>query len=171
MGTSKKPNGKKRKRGRGRGEEEEADSARLAELGGWELVVRRGSAEEVCEMGEWAKGRSERERKGMAARLFGSRCVCQWIVGTSKKPNGKKRKRGRGRGEEEEADSARLAELGQPSRIRFFLLAAPTPSFPLLAVRFLARAHDDGNVGGFGGRRGLGLSPSLSLSLSGVTVH
>ncbi|GAA5956444.1 hypothetical protein JCM8115_001726 [Rhodotorula mucilaginosa] len=42
VGTSKKPNGKKRKRGRGRGEEEEADSARLAELGGWELVVRRG---------------------------------------------------------------------------------------------------------------------------------
>ncbi|KWU46266.1 hypothetical protein RHOSPDRAFT_32267 [Rhodotorula sp. JG-1b] len=41
VGTSKKPNGKKRKRGRGRGEEEEADSGWLAELGGWELVLRR----------------------------------------------------------------------------------------------------------------------------------
>ncbi|GAA5861927.1 hypothetical protein JCM3774_001353 [Rhodotorula dairenensis] len=34
------------------------------------------------------------------------------VVGTAKKPNGKKRKRGRGRGEEEEADPAHLAEHG-----------------------------------------------------------
>lgn len=46
VGTSKKPNGKKRNRGRGRGEEEEADSERLKELGGWELVLLRRSGED-----------------------------------------------------------------------------------------------------------------------------
>ncbi|GAA5970945.1 hypothetical protein JCM11641_004518 [Rhodosporidiobolus odoratus] len=40
VGTSKKPNGKKRKRGRGRGEEEEADRARMEEAGGWEVVMK-----------------------------------------------------------------------------------------------------------------------------------
>ncbi|GAA6051360.1 hypothetical protein JCM3770_004501 [Rhodotorula araucariae] len=40
VGTSKRPNGKKRKRGRGRGEEEEADRARVEEEGGWACVVR-----------------------------------------------------------------------------------------------------------------------------------
>lgn len=34
------------------------------------------------------------------------------VVGTGKRPNGKKRKRGRGRGEEEEADPAQVAEQG-----------------------------------------------------------
>lgn len=39
VGTSKRPNGKKRKRGRGRGEEEEADRGRVEEQGGWEMVL------------------------------------------------------------------------------------------------------------------------------------
>ncbi|GAA5909231.1 hypothetical protein JCM8208_005622 [Rhodotorula glutinis] len=41
VGTSKRPNGKKRKRGRGRGEEEEADRGRVEDEGGWACVVRR----------------------------------------------------------------------------------------------------------------------------------
>ncbi|GJN89150.1 hypothetical protein Rhopal_002124-T1 [Rhodotorula paludigena] len=40
VGTSKRPNGKKRKRGRGRGEEEEADRERMEDEGGWEAVLR-----------------------------------------------------------------------------------------------------------------------------------
>lgn len=40
VGTSKRPNGKKRKRGRGRGEEEEADRARVEDEGGWACVLR-----------------------------------------------------------------------------------------------------------------------------------
>ncbi|GAA5861111.1 hypothetical protein JCM8547_008039 [Rhodosporidiobolus lusitaniae] len=46
VGTSKKPNGKKRKRGRGRGEEEEANKERMGEDGGWEVVLRRREGEE-----------------------------------------------------------------------------------------------------------------------------
>ncbi|GAA5996400.1 hypothetical protein JCM5350_005224 [Sporobolomyces pararoseus] len=40
VGTSIRPNGKKRKRGRGRGEEEESNRERLADVGGWEVVLR-----------------------------------------------------------------------------------------------------------------------------------
>ncbi|GAA5967672.1 hypothetical protein JCM3765_005847 [Sporobolomyces pararoseus] len=40
VSTSIRPNGKKRKRGRGRGEEEESDRERLADVGGWETVLR-----------------------------------------------------------------------------------------------------------------------------------
>ncbi|BGO99532.1 Proteophosphoglycan ppg4 [Rhodotorula toruloides ATCC 204091] len=39
VGTSNRPNGKKRKRGRGRGEEEEADRERVEDQGGWEMVL------------------------------------------------------------------------------------------------------------------------------------
>ncbi|BGP31838.1 hypothetical protein JCM10296v2_003615 [Rhodotorula toruloides] len=39
VGTSKRPNGKKRKCGRGRGEEEEADRKRVEEQGGWETIL------------------------------------------------------------------------------------------------------------------------------------
>lgn len=49
VGTSKKPNGKKRKRGRGRGEEEEADPVRVADEGGWDLVATRSDGGQV----EW----------------------------------------------------------------------------------------------------------------------
>ncbi|GAA5981904.1 hypothetical protein JCM10908_004660 [Rhodotorula pacifica] len=52
VGTSQKPNGKKRKRGRGRGEEEEADPTRLADEGGWDLVLRR-TGEGVLEWHLW----------------------------------------------------------------------------------------------------------------------
>ncbi|GAA5928497.1 uncharacterized protein JCM15063_003894 [Sporobolomyces koalae] len=41
VGTSIRPNGKKRKRGRGRGEEEEADRDRLEDVGGWEVVLKQ----------------------------------------------------------------------------------------------------------------------------------
>ncbi|GAA6062096.1 hypothetical protein JCM10212_002346 [Sporobolomyces blumeae] len=47
LGTSMRPNGKKRKRGRGRGEEEEADRERQEDVGGWDVVLRPRDADEV----------------------------------------------------------------------------------------------------------------------------
>ncbi|BGP47873.1 hypothetical protein JCM10450v2_003738 [Rhodotorula kratochvilovae] len=53
VGTSQRPNGKKRKRGRGRGEEEEADRARVEDEGGWECVVRPVPGERSVEWHLW----------------------------------------------------------------------------------------------------------------------
>ncbi|GAA6012912.1 hypothetical protein JCM10207_008374 [Rhodosporidiobolus poonsookiae] len=53
VGTSKKPNGKKRKRGRGRGEEEEASRERMEEAGGWDLVIKPSAGKGEVEWYVW----------------------------------------------------------------------------------------------------------------------
>ncbi|GAA5886989.1 hypothetical protein JCM5296_005216 [Sporobolomyces johnsonii] len=53
VGTSKRPNGKKRKRGRGRGEEEEADRERVQEGGGWEVVLKPNGQGKGAEWWMW----------------------------------------------------------------------------------------------------------------------
>ena len=56
------------------------------------LLGESVAAEEVCEMGEWAKGRSERERKGILARLQ----QADRDVGVNGRNNSSERERERG---------------------------------------------------------------------------
>ncbi|GAA5953058.1 hypothetical protein JCM21900_005054 [Sporobolomyces salmonicolor] len=53
VGTSKRPNGKKRKRGRGRGEEEEAERERVEKGGGWEVVLKPNGQEKGAKWWMW----------------------------------------------------------------------------------------------------------------------
>ncbi|GAA5829971.1 hypothetical protein JCM5353_003932 [Sporobolomyces roseus] len=53
VGTGTRPNEKKRKRGRGRGEEEEADTEKLQDAGGYEIVLQPVRMEEIDTVTWW----------------------------------------------------------------------------------------------------------------------
>jgi len=53
VGTGTRPNGKKSKRGRGRGEEEEADTEKIQDKGGYEIVLQRSRLERVDTVCWW----------------------------------------------------------------------------------------------------------------------